>query len=348
MRAAASHDEQELIFRVRGARGNCLFSEQEIDYKALLDSSMDVILQVTLRAGEVRFNYLSPSVFDVFGWTTDELCERSPEILFTEESRQIIAEDVRKLLSGELETSSVEVEGVHKDGQRLWLENKVKVLSRDGAVVKVAIAMRDISKRKELENTFAQLASLDGLTGLANRRSFDQRFESAWHSALTLSEPLSLIMIDVDHFKHINDSFGHQTGDDTLKAVAIAIASCFTAPDALIARFGGEEIAVILPCTEAGDARALANSVCDKVRTLRIPTKKFGNSEGCITVSCGVATALPRAGGSITCRESLLMTADRALYEAKASGRDRVGTSFLLTLESNEHSRAYRVQSPTL
>lgn len=172
------------------------------------------------------------------------------------------------------------------------------------------------------EERLLVLSVSDPLTGLANRRNFDHALESALARANRNAQPLSLLMIDVDHFKEFNDRYGHLCGDACLKAVAHAVARHAHRPDDLAARFGGEEFAVILADTDNDGAAAIA----ERIRTLikDEPLTYAGVASSRVSVSVGVATTPTH--GSIDA-DGLIQAADRALYEAKRTGRDRVCTS---------------------
>ncbi|MGQ7817590.1 diguanylate cyclase domain-containing protein [Metapseudomonas furukawaii] len=182
-------------------------------------------------------------------------------------------------------------------------------------------ALRE-SQQQLLETNLVlqRLMNSDGLTGLSNRRHFDEYLDMEWRRALREQSELSLLMIDVDHFKSFNDSFGHVAGDDALRKVAEAIrASCSRATD-LAARYGGEEFAMVLPGTAAGGARLLAEKVRRCVEALAIP-HDVPAPGSVLSVSIGVATLTPNAGQSALV---LVDMADQGLYEAKNNGRNQV------------------------
>ena len=177
--------------------------------------------------------------------------------------------------------------------------------------------------RDELTLSNAQLLHLarhDGLTGLANRRYFDETLMQDFASALSTRQPLALIMIDVDHFKLYNDIYGHPAGDRCLQAVARSIASAVCRPHDFVARYGGEEIAVLLPATDTGEAVVIAERTRVAVANMRLP---FTSSVfGYVSISAGAAAhVLPGSGAGA---DELLSAADRALYRAKKGGRNRV------------------------
>lgn len=175
----------------------------------------------------------------------------------------------------------------------------------------------DLEKaNEELE----RLASVDGLTGIANRRYFDNYLEREWKRAARNHFSLSIIMCDVDFFKPYNDTYGHQAGDDCLKLVADVIVRHLKRPTDLLARYGGEEFAVILPDTLAEGAVYVAENIRQKLWERGIPHQGSRISDR-VTLSCGVATIVPSAESQ---PRELIKTADVALYQAKQQGRDRV------------------------
>jgi diguanylate cyclase (GGDEF)-like protein len=170
-----------------------------------------------------------------------------------------------------------------------------------------------------------QLVFLDGLTGVYNRRYFDQQISTEWARAARNDTPLSLILLDVDFFKVFNDSYGHQAGDDALRAVAATLKTCLRRPADLVARYGGEEFACILPETSYQDALTVANELERQVRTLTI-AHQSSEVAPVITISLGLGT---RTGSTHNNVEDLISLADKQLYLAKHSGRGRVCSAVL-------------------
>ena len=165
-----------------------------------------------------------------------------------------------------------------------------------------------------------RLMNSDGLTGLSNRRHFDEYLELEWRRALREQSQISLLMIDVDYFKAFNDNFGHLEGDEALRKVSSAIReSCGRSSD-LPARYGGEEFALVLPTTSPGGARLLAEKLRQTVAGLNIP-HIFPAPGASLTISIGLATLIPQAGSS---SRQLIMEADKGLYSAKNNGRNQV------------------------
>ncbi|RJX81427.1 PleD family two-component system response regulator [Pseudomonas sp. LS-2] len=165
-----------------------------------------------------------------------------------------------------------------------------------------------------------RLMNSDGLTGLSNRRHFDEYLELEWRRAIREQTQLSLMMIDVDYFKAYNDNFGHLEGDEALRQVAKAIRASSSRPSDLPARYGGEEFALVLPNTSPGGARLLAEKLRQTVASMNIP--HIAPSEGAsLTVSIGLATIVPPVGSH---SRQLIQSADQGLYAAKHNGRNQV------------------------
>jgi len=191
----------------------------------------------------------------------------------------------------------------------------------------VAVTFRDISDRKQMELTLQQAnlileqkANADSLTNLANRRRFDEYLKQEWTRMAEEKQPLSLILCDVDYFKPYNDTYGHQTGDECLQKVALALRRSVRYPADLVARYGGEEFVVILPNTKAKDAIKVAEKIKWELQKLKIDHKTSMVSQY-VTLSMGVASMVPTPELSPA---HSIAAADEALYEAKKQGRDRV------------------------
>ena len=219
-------------------------------------------------------------------------------------------------------TKTVEFRTHRADGSEVWVEINFKLAGAadDHRGIEVVGVLRDVTERRKMEDELnalnvrlAALATTDGLTGLANRRSFDVALPREFRDR----EHISLIMLDIDHFKGFNDSLGHQAGDECLRRVANVIADATDKTTALAARYGGEEFAIILPSVGEQDALKVAEAIRLMVRSLAIANPAA--RRGVVSVSVGIASR-----SAATADESeLLRRADLALYEAKHSGRDR-------------------------
>lgn len=162
------------------------------------------------------------------------------------------------------------------------------------------------------------LVHVDGLTGLNNRRRFDEMIETEWRRARRERQPVSLLMIDVDYFKRYNDCYGHVQGDECLRRISTMLASSLSRPGDAAARYGGEEFVILLPATDAAGAFQVAERLRSNVHELAIPHSS--SPLGCVTLSIGLATAVP---GPMTSIAGTIADADKALYRAKRDGRDQ-------------------------
>lgn len=209
----------------------------------------------------------------------------------------------------------------HCQETRQWQPWETEFLK--GLATQVAIAIQQSTLFEQLQGANQQLhrlASLDGLTQVANRRCFNEFLEREWQRLAREGAPLSLILCDLDYFKPYNDTYGHQAGDECLQQVAAAIRECAKPPAELVARYGGEEFAAILSKADVETAIAIAQKIRDRVAELRIPHVNSKVSHF-VTLSLGVASTIPY---DTTSPNGLIAAADRALYQAKARGRDRV------------------------
>jgi diguanylate cyclase (GGDEF)-like protein len=205
-------------------------------------------------------------------------------------------------------------------GERRYLAVDAGPIYDDqGKLVAIVETLRDMTEQKLAEMALQNLATKDGLTGLANRRSLDEKLLLEWKCGLRAGTSLAFILADVDHFKHYNDHYGHQKGDDCLRAVAGAIGGAVFRPADLTARYGGEEFAIVMPNTDLIGGYSVAERVLQAVRALAIPHAASDTATR-VTLSLGVAAAVPHTESSL---ELLVAAADAALYRAKHSGRNR-------------------------
>ncbi|MBJ6126981.1 sensor domain-containing diguanylate cyclase [Microvirga splendida] len=184
----------------------------------------------------------------------------------------------------------------------------------------------ELRRRETAEAELAVLARTDDLTSLANRRTLDEQLEIEWLRAAREKAPVSLLMIDVDRFKAYNDTYGHQAGDKCLQIIASTIASSARRPSDLAARYGGEELAILLPELNENDAATVAEEIRSKVEALRM-LHAANLPYRILTVSIGSATRVPSLDRSRIGPKDLISLADAALYEAKQGGRNRVAVA---------------------
>jgi diguanylate cyclase (GGDEF)-like protein len=208
-----------------------------------------------------------------------------------------------------------------------------EVLARIEIQLKISRLQKEMERKNaEMEHSNLQLeranrmlralSYLDGLTGIANRRHFEESLDQEWRRAVRTGSPLSLLMVDIDRFKALNDAYGHQYGDDCLRQVAATFADTLKRAGDLAARYGGEEFAVVLPATELAGAAAIAEIIRARVEELGISHDQ--SPSGVVTVSVGAATCIPNESRAAT---TLIDLADRSLYQAKHDGRNRVATT---------------------
>ncbi|MBQ1782568.1 MAG: diguanylate cyclase [Gammaproteobacteria bacterium] len=176
---------------------------------------------------------------------------------------------------------------------------------------------------KSQADLLRQMVFIDGLTGVFNRRRFDEALDVEWRRARRSGEPLALVMIDVDHFKLYNDAYGHQAGDDCLRQIAVAMRKCLRRPGDLLARYGGEEFVCLLPTTEIEGARKVADALGDAVEALALKAATAA-SHLRVTISRGIAATIVSDNDGCT---ALQQAADTALYQAKHSGRNCTAAS---------------------
>ena len=191
------------------------------------------------------------------------------------------------------------------------------------AIVRARVNTHLQLKRKT--DLLEQYARLDGLTGIPNRRHFDEQLDSEIKYSLREGHPLSVIMIDIDHFKPFNDNFGHGAGDQCLQQVSATLSAAAKRPTDRVCRYGGEEFVALLPNTDGAGARQLAEIMRSSIEDLGIKHPHSSVSP-VLTISLGTTTFSPQEGADKT---SLLKRADQALYDAKHAGRNRIATSSL-------------------
>jgi len=204
--------------------------------------------------------------------------------------------------------------------EREWLLYEIDAIKQLSTQVAIAIHQSHLYEELERFNdALKQLASLDGLTQVANRRRFDEHLDKELRRAVREQTPLSLILCDIDFFKNYNDTYGHPAGDECLQGVAMAISQVLKRPDDLVARYGGEEFAIVLPNTDLEGAIKVTEEIQSSVRNLA-RVHKGSSVNPFVTLSLGITSVLPQPNDT---RQAVIEAADRALYRAKTEGRDR-------------------------
>jgi diguanylate cyclase (GGDEF)-like protein/PAS domain S-box-containing protein len=293
-------------------------------HKLVVDNSRDAIVLGDLDGTRT---YVSPGIKALTGWEPRDLVGRVFSDVIHPADLAEVEMAMRALRAGS-EGGTLEYRERKRDGEYFWVEGSLRVY-RDpatGRPVGFLNLMRDITERKRseehLQSAYRAMESLvvvDALTGISNRRRFDEVLSTEWRRALREGDKLSLLLIDADHFKRYNDTYGHVRGDSCLKQIAEAAMDVVLRPGDLVARYGGEEFAVVLPGTDEMGAKAVAEDICQAIRSRRLPHE--GNAPGIVTVSVGCATVVPQRGKA---PQDLIESADQALYRAKGRGRNRV------------------------
>jgi diguanylate cyclase (GGDEF)-like protein/PAS domain S-box-containing protein len=270
--------------------------------RLVLDESAAAVMSVTL---------------DVFGGRLADLLALAP----TEDHDR-----VEKLRTATTESEAIETDFrvLASDGSTRYVALRGKVVETDrrGRPRRAVGIAWNVTGQKQMEQQLLDLVMNDQLTGLKNRRSFDQTLRSEWQRSNDSGRPLAVVMLDVDDFKQVNDTFGHQVGDRYLTAIGRALAAAATRPGDVVARYGGEEFIALLPECEPAEAQGVAERFLAAVRALNL---RHPDGQRTISISLGVSSVWPVAGLSWS---DIIRAADRALYKAKADGKD---TSVLLT-----------------
>ncbi|MDB5634452.1 MAG: diguanylate cyclase, partial [Tardiphaga sp.] len=292
---------------------------KEADFRLLAEESSDVVMRI---GTDERILYVSPSSSRILGWTPEQLIGTPALAGVDADDLPRVEQTVAALKCGEIEEARLIYRTRHRGKEDIWIETAMRATRKPdtGEIDGVVAISRDMTEHKDLEEKLAALATSDGLTGLANRRHFDDRLLEEWARAKRDGTPLSLLLIDVDQFKKFNDQYGHQAGDGCLRSLAKALTSEARRPADLAARYGGEEFVLLLPNTDADGCEQVGERIRTTVfelgmlHALNPPSRR-------VTVSLGGAVSFPGIGGS---PEALIEAADRALYAAKDSGRDRL------------------------
>ena len=335
-----SEDEQVLSVVCRALTSRLELVEQLRECQLLLTEN--AIALATLRESENRFRSafdhsgigmalmaldgrwlkVNPALCRTLGYARHELLTLDHEAATYADDRELETPFLQRALAGELTHYEIEKRYVHKGGALIWgLLTVSVVMNADRQPVYLIAQVQDITARKASEETLRALAVRDDLTGVWNRREMFRLLNEESSRADRHCRPLSLIMLDIDAFKQVNDTYGHQAGDASLKQIARTIEDSVRAFDR-VARYGGEEFAVILPETVGLDALAVAERIRSRVAAQPIA---IGEQNGValripLTVSSGIATM---AGSQATSVDEMIREADASLYVAKTTGRNR-------------------------
>jgi diguanylate cyclase len=288
-----------------------LLMQSEERLRALHRNSSDIVA-VLNRKG--IFVYEASSAWQILGYRTEEMVGRPLSDFVVRDCIGEMQEFFRRLLTESSAKATVEVQVLHADGTARAFEVVGKNLLHDPAIAGLVINMRDISERRRLMAELERLSETDALTNTLNRRGFLKLAEREFVRPRQTGRPLTIVMIDIDHFKSVNDVFGHAAGDMVLAMVADRCRECIRTYD-ILSRFGGEEFVILLPETETEAAQKIVARLHAAISGCRVTTIK---GEVSVTASFGIATVDPRDHDL----ETAVRLADEALYEAKNSGRN--------------------------
>jgi diguanylate cyclase (GGDEF)-like protein/PAS domain S-box-containing protein len=291
----------------------------DFSFQQIADAANDIIIVTKaypLDPPGPEIVYVNKAFTDLTGYSREEVLGKTPRLLQSSgtdaESKRAIKRALQKK-----RPVRVTIKNYAKSGREYWLDVSILPL-RNGAgeLTHFAAIERDVTEQKELERTLEKLSRTDPLTGLLNRRSFEEISAQEYSRFTRQGDEYSLLMLDVDHFKSVNDNYGHNIGDLVLKMLAEGCVANLRAHD-VVARWGGEEFCVLLPCTDRDTAVRIAEKLRQAISTHAL---KVNSSEVAVTVSIGVS----EVRASDLHHAEVLERADVALYDAKQSGRNRM------------------------
>ncbi len=295
--------------------------ESEERYRLLADNTSDFIWVTDLET--LAITYSSPAVEEMLGFTPDEIVFRPLAERFAPNSVKkiwrILEEELAKNSEGANpeRTRVIEAEAYHKKGHTVWIETTARFLyNEDGLPNALMGAARDITERKKADQALRHQATTDPLTQIFNRRHFFDLAYQELERSQRYDRPLSIIMFDIDHFKEVNDTYGHAAGDEVLLKLSSRSAEILREND-IFARYGGEEFVVLLPETDLEQAYQMAERMRKDCAETPLDLKLASVN---LTISFGVANL----GGEKLLLDELLLRADKALYDAKKAGRNQV------------------------
>lgn len=287
-------------------------------YKTLLESTRAIPWKIDWKT--MTFAYIGPQIETLLGWSQASWvsAEDWATRMHPDDREKVVQFCIAQSQNGV--DHEADYRALTAAGDYVWIRDVVHVVRDDNGEVDALIGfMFDISERKKTEEQLLTLQKQleeysykDGLTGVANRRMFDMVLATEWANAQRSQQPLSLILLDIDHFKQYNDHYGHVQGDDCLKSVGQALSRAVKRPRDFVGRFGGEEFVLVLPETDEAAARHIAERCRQQVRQQRIAHARSAVSS-LLTISLGVGTIVPGAHDRPL---DFLNSVDKLLYQA--------------------------------
>ena len=300
---------------------NRALRESEAKFRGLVSQSLVGIAIIE----DGKFSYSNAKFDEIFGYSADEVRQLGPLDTAIEDDRPLVAENIRKRLGGEVERIDYVFRGLHKNGAVIDIEIHSSAMEIGGKLALISLLM-DVTERTRAEREVQALQEMlreqsthDALTGLYNRRYLEETLGRELVSAERHGYPVSVIMGDLDHFKAVNDSYGHLAGDEVLRVFGALMRQHARGSD-IYCRYGGEEFLLVMPQMAEDSAVERAEQLRLAMAASPVP---YGASPIAVTASFGVAT-FPRDGST---GDELIAAADSALYAAKAAGRNRINVS---------------------
>jgi len=294
-------------------------------YRTLLESTQAIPWKIDWASA--TFAYIGPQIERLLGWTPESWVTVNDWAarMHPDDRAWVVDYCVSQSQAGV--DHEADYRALSASGEYVWIRDVVHVVRDEAGVVQALIGfMFDISERKKTEERLLGLQKQledfsfrDGLTGVANRRKFDAVLDEEWDAARRHTQPLSLILVDIDFFKQYNDHYGHVHGDECLKRVGAALGSVASRPRDLLARYGGEEFVLVLPATDDAAARRVSERCRQALFKEQIAHAASPVGQ-LLTVSLGVGTIIPSASDNLI---QFIDAVDRRLYRAKQGGRDR-------------------------
>lgn len=307
----------------------------EVVYKTLIESTLAIPWSIDWDTKQ--FTYIGPQIEKLLGWqqqswkSVQDWVDRMHELDRDKTFSMCVAQSIAGI------DHEADYRALKADGSYLWIRDVVHVIRKENGDVDSLVGfMFDISERKKqeqqleiLQRQLEEFSYKDGLTGIANRRLFDEFFAREWQSAIRLQQPLSILLIDLDYFKQYNDQHGHLQGDQCLREIAQLLTTCCSRPRDLVSRFGGEEFAIVLPETDETAAIQIAESLLQALNNAKLPHCASTISDY-VSCSIGVKTIIPTEQQD---RVGFLSEVDQNLYHAKQNGRNGYQAGEVHTLQ---------------
>ena len=295
-------------------------------YKTLVESTLAIPWSIDWETK--TYTYIGPQIEKLLGWKQDSwrTVQDWAERMHEDDRQRVVNTCVAQSIAGI--DHEADYRALKADGSYIWVREVVHVVRDERNVVDSLVGfMFDISERKKKEEQLVilnrkleEFSYKDGLTGISNRRFFDDFYHREWCNALREQKPLSVMMIDIDFFKYYNDANGHIIGDGCIQQIAHLLESCCSRPRDLAARYGGEEFALVLPETKLQDAIQIAETILQRVELANLPHSASPISDK-VTLSIGIQTIIPTHKHD---KKHFLELVDQNLYKAKQGGRRRI------------------------